>query len=79
MLGLKLGHEVKSQKKTGVCSGGHIYPIIMKLGQNVCLDEISDKYENRSCRVKNYSTVAANLREVTHQARFSNIFRTYFP
>ena len=25
--------------------------IIMKFGQNVCLDEISDKYENGSCLV----------------------------
>ena len=37
-----------------VCSRGHIFsPIIMKLGQNVCLDEISDETENGSCRVKN--------------------------
>ena len=28
-------------------------PIIMKLGQNVCLDEISDDVENGSCRVNN--------------------------
>ena len=33
---------------------GHIFsPIIMKLGQNVCLDEISDELENGSCWVKN--------------------------
>ena len=33
-----------------VRSRGHIFsPIIMKLGQNVCLDE----FENGSCRVKN--------------------------
>ena len=36
-----------------VCSRGHILsPIIMKLGQNICLDEISDKYENESVQVK---------------------------
>ena len=35
-------------------SRGHIYsPVIMKLGQNVCLDEISDDFKNGSCRVKN--------------------------
>ena len=26
--------------------------IIMKLGQNVCLDEIFDEFKNGSCRVK---------------------------
>ena len=37
-----------------VCSRGHIFsPIGMKLGQNVCLDEVSDEFENGSCRVKN--------------------------
>ena len=28
-------------------------PIIMKLGQNVCLDQISDKFKNWSCPVIN--------------------------
>ena len=33
---------------------GHIFsPIIMKRGQNVYLDEISDKFGNGSYRVKN--------------------------
>ena len=37
-----------------VLSRGHIFSlIIMKLWQNVCLDEISDEFENGSCRVKN--------------------------
>ena len=27
----------------------------MKLGQNICLDEISDEYENLSCQVKTRS------------------------
>ena len=41
-------------EKPCVSSGGHISsPIIMKLGQNVCLDEISDEFENGLCRVKN--------------------------
>ena len=26
----------------------------MEVNQNVCLDEISDEFENGSCRVKNY-------------------------
>ena len=34
---------------------GHLFSqIILKLGQNVCLVEISDELENGSCRVKNY-------------------------
>ena len=37
-----------------VLSRSHIFSrIIMKLGQNVCLDEISDKFQIRSCGVKN--------------------------
>ena len=41
-------------EKACVCSRGHIFiPIIMKLGQNIYYDEISDKFENGSCRVKN--------------------------
>ena len=31
----------------------HFSLIIMKLGKNVCLDEISDEYENGSCWVEN--------------------------
>ena len=50
----KMGHvrsKTRSQgqilEKLCVCSGGRIFsPIIMKLGQNVCLDEISHKFEN---------------------------------
>ena len=39
-------------EKLGVCARGHNFdPIIMKLGQNVCLDEMSDKCENGSCQV----------------------------
>ena len=37
-----------------VRSRGHSFStIIMKLGQNVCLDKISDNFENGSCRIKN--------------------------
>ena len=33
---------------------GHIFSqIIVKLGQNVCLDDILDEFENRLCQVKN--------------------------
>ena len=40
-------------EKPCVRSRGHIFsPIIMKLGQNVFLDKISDKFENESSRVK---------------------------
>ena len=37
-----------------VLSKGHIFSrIIMKLGQNVCLDESLDKFEYGSCWIKN--------------------------
>ena len=42
------------EKKTCVRFRGHIFSqIIVKLGQNVCLDEILDEFENTLCRVKN--------------------------
>ena len=62
---MKLGH-VRSKtrsltqisEKPYVHSRGHIFsPIIMKLGQNVCLGEISDTFENGSCWVKTRSLV----------------------
>ena len=41
-------------EKPCVRSGGHIFSsVIMKLGQNVCLDKISDECQNGLCRVKN--------------------------
>ena len=47
----KLGQVLE---KAFVHSIGHIFSlIIMKLGQNVCLEEISDDLEKRSFRVKN--------------------------
>ena len=54
MSGQKLGHI---PAKPFVCSRGHIFSlIIMKLGQNVCLDEILNKFENGSCWVRNQVT-----------------------
>ena len=36
-------------EKPCVCSKGHIFrQIIMKFGQNSCLDEVLDEYENGS-------------------------------
>ena len=57
----KMGHVGSKTRSLGqilekpcVCSRGHIFSLtIMKRGQNVRLDEISDKFENLSCRVKN--------------------------
>ena len=41
-------------EKTCVCTRGHIFsPIIMKSGQNICLEEMSDKLGNGLCWVKN--------------------------
>ena len=40
-------------EKPCVCCRGHIYrPMIMKLDQNVCVDELSDEFQNGSCLVK---------------------------
>ena len=55
-----------------VCSGGHIFsPIVMKFGQNICLDEISDEFENGSCQVKNKVT-RSNLRITFRKAQVSD-------
>ena len=58
---LKIGHVGSKTRSVGqslekpfVHSRGHIFsPILMKRNQNVCLDEISDKFENGSCQVRN--------------------------
>ena len=60
-LNLKMGHVGSKTRSLGqmlgkpcVRSRGQIIClIIMKLCQNVCLDEILDEFENGSCRVKN--------------------------
>ena len=51
MSGLKLGQILE---KTCVRSRAQIFgPIFIKLGQNVFLDEISDKFDNVSYQIKN--------------------------
>ena len=58
---MKLGHVGSKGRlhdqileKPCVSSRGHLFSkIIMKLGQDVYVDEISDNFENRSCLVKN--------------------------
>ena len=46
-----IGHVLE---KVCVHSRGHIFcPFLMKLGQNVRLDDISGDFENRSCWFKN--------------------------
>ena len=62
---LKMDHVRSKTRSLGqisekpyVHSRGHtLSPIIMKCGQNVCLDEISDRFENESCWVKTRSLV----------------------
>ena len=57
----KMGHVKSKTRSLGqilekpcVRSRGHIFSlIVMKLDQNVYLDEISDEFENGSCGVKN--------------------------
>ena len=66
----KLGQVLE---KPCVCSGGHIFsPIIMKLGENVCPNEIWNKFENGSCQVKIWVT-RSNLRKPCVGSR-SHIF-----
>ena len=51
--GSKIGHVGSKTRSLGqileklcTCSRGHIFsPIIMKLGQNVCLDDISQQFQ----------------------------------
>ena len=58
---LKMGHVGSKTRsldqileKLCVRSRGHIFsPIFMKVGQDVCLDDISEDFENGSCGVKN--------------------------
>ena len=52
-----VGSKIRSlgqiSEKPCVHSRGHIFSlIIMKPGQNVCLDKISDELKNGSCQVK---------------------------
>ena len=57
----EIGHVESKTRSLGqilekpyVRSRGHIFSqIIIKLGWNVCLNEISDKFENGSCQVIN--------------------------
>ena len=56
--GFKMDHVGAKTRSLGqilekpcVCSRGHIFSlIIMKFGQNVCLDKIWDIFENGSCK-----------------------------
>ena len=53
-VGLKTRSLDQILEKPCVCPIGHIFsPIILKLGQNVCLDEICYEVENDSCEVRN--------------------------
>ena len=60
-MSLKMGHVGSKTRSLGqilekpcVRSRGHILSrILMEVGQDVCLDDISDEFENGSCGVKN--------------------------
>ena len=60
-MSLKMGHvglETMSLgqilEKPCVCCKGHIFrPIIMKVDENVCFEEILDESKNGSCLVEN--------------------------
>ena len=61
---LKMGHVKSKTRSLGlilenpcVRCKGHIFSlIIMKLSQNICHDEITDKLKNGSCLMKNKAT-----------------------
>ena len=62
-IGSKTRSLGKMLEKHYVCSRCHVFnPKIMKLDQYVCLDEISDKFENGSCGIENYVR-RSNLRK----------------
>ena len=52
-------------KKTCVRSRRHIFrPVLVEFGQNVCLNEVSDDFENRSClqkKTKKKQVIMSNL------------------
>ena len=55
-VGLKTRSLGQILEKPYVCSRGHIFSlIILKHGQNVCLDEISNDFENGLCQSKTRS------------------------
>ena len=61
-------------EKPYVHSRGLIFsPFVMKRGQNVCLDEISVRFENGSCWVKTRSLV--QILEKPYVCSRSHIFR----
>ena len=81
---LKIGHARSKTRslgqilgKTCACSRGLIFsPIPMKLGQNVCLSEDLDKFENGSYQVKKTRLLGKILKKkktIVHalEARFS--------
>ena len=80
---LEMGHVRLKTRSLGQMSEkhyahsrGHIFcQIIMKRDQNVCLDEISDRFENGSCWVKTRSLVQI-LENLMYALRFDLL--TYF-
>ena len=45
--------DVHSASSTFCLALQATFSFVMKLGQNVCLDKISDEFKNGSCQVKN--------------------------
>ena len=61
-VGSKTRSQVQILEKPCVCSGGHIFSlIIMKLGQNAFIDKILVVFENGSFWVKNKVESLKNL------------------
>ena len=59
---VRLKNNWSNDRKPCVHPRSHIFsPILMKLGQNVCLNNIWNYFENWSCQVKNYVTRSKKL------------------
>ena len=62
-VGSKTSSQGQILEKPSLHSRGHIFNLmLMKFDQNICLDEISDEFENGSCWLSNLVT-QANHRE----------------
>ena len=67
-------------KKNCVWFRHHIVSLmLLKLGQNVCLNVISNEFENRSCLVKNYVTRSNRRKTYVLEATFSIFMKVFLP
>ena len=69
-VGSKTGSLGQISEKPCVSSRGHIFSLIhMKLGQNVCLNGISDEFKTGSLRSKTRSLDQTRKKKLVHAQR----------